>query len=165
MVFIHFFSCKYSYLFLVDEKFMGKKLYNSEDQISLWEKLHFIILNYAPDYTLHPKLLYLSYFASRCYFCYYVWWMLLHDKHMLLILGGTNLKNWNTHLQNQLKQRPIFSISLCLPCMPLLNSDSSQNLRFHPTQLTHHLVPLSVWHGWDNPLYFFPCTCTEMEEI
>ena len=33
--FIHFFSCKYSYLFLVDKKFMGKKMYNIKDQISL----------------------------------------------------------------------------------------------------------------------------------
>ena len=29
-------------------------------------------------------------------------------------LGETNLKDWNTLLQNQLKQKPIFSTSLSL---------------------------------------------------
>ena len=35
-------------------------------------KFPFTILNYAPDYTLHPKLSHSSHFALRCYFCCYV---------------------------------------------------------------------------------------------
>ena len=136
-------------------------------------KLHFII--HVPDYTLHHKLF-------KCTICTlnYYYYHTLHSGVTFSVmfdefyctwqvhascLGGINLKDWNTYLQIQLKQRQIFSTSLCFASMPLPNSDSSQNLRFHPTHLTHHAVPLSVWRGWDNPLYFFPCTCTKMEEI
>ena len=63
MLFIHFLVVNILTFFWVDEKFMGKNMYNSEDEISLWGKLHFTILNYIPDYTLHHKLLYLSYFT------------------------------------------------------------------------------------------------------
>ena len=63
-------------------------------------KLYSITLNYALNYTLHPKLSEctlcslhpkLSHFTLKCYFCCYVWLNFTsYDKHMLL---ATNLKN------------------------------------------------------------------------
>jgi len=101
-------------------------------------KLYSITLNYALNYTLHPKLSEctlcslhpkLSHFTLKCYLCYYVWLNFTpYDKHMLL---ATNLKKLNTLLQNQLKQNlfffsPYFSVShVCLSP----KSNYSQNLR------------------------------------
>ena len=40
--------------------------------------------------------------------------IILYTTRTYICLGGSNLKNWNTLLPNQLKQKPIFSTSLSL---------------------------------------------------
>ena len=78
-------------------------------------KLHFTTLNYASDYTLHPKLFECTVCTLNYDLCY-----ILHPdisftvkldgnmKHVYC-LSRTNIKDQKTHLPNQLKTKLFFS--------------------------------------------------------
>ena len=52
-------------------------------------------------------------------------------------LGGTNIKDWNTLLQNQLKWKAIFFQISCLACVPLPKFVFFSKPQVPSTQLTH----------------------------
>ena len=97
-------------------------------------KLHFTTLNYASDYTLHPKLFECTVCTLNYDLCY-----ILHPdisftvkldgnmKHVYC-LSRTNIKDQKTHLPNQLKTKLFFS------SLSLMRINSSPQIKI-PTTL------------------------------
>ena len=107
----------------------------------LKKKLYFTTLNYAPNYTLHPKL-------SECilytlnYYTYHtlhpgVTFPVMFDRILLHVLGTYFLLMWNKRKRlkhptsKSIKTKAIFFQISYLACLSP-NLDSSQNLRSHP---------------------------------
>ena len=71
-------------------------------------------------HTLHSKLLLLSYFALRCYFFCYVWWILLHMTSTCFLSRWNKLKRLKHLSSNSIKTKEnFFHISLfCIYASP-----------------------------------------------
>ena len=100
-----------------------------------WGKLHITTLNYALNYTLHPKL-------SDCTLCtlnHYTYHalhpsvifavifnrILLHVTSTCFLLRWNKVKRLKHHSSKSIKTKPkIFHISLCLTCLPSSSPDS-----------------------------------------
>ena len=113
----------------------------------LKKKLYFTTLNYALDYTLHPKL-------SECALCtliYYTYhtlhpgvtFAIVFDRILLHVLGTCFLLRWNKfkslkhHFSKSIKTKAIFFQISCLACVPLPTFGFFSKPQVPPTQLTH----------------------------
>ena len=113
-------------------------------------KLHFTTLNYALDYTLHPK-------PSECTLCslnYYTYHtlhpgvtfavifdrILLHVSNICFLLRWNKLKSLKHHFWKSIKTKTNFFYA----CVPLPKFRFFSKPLVPPTHLTHHPVTLSL---------------------
>ena len=108
----------------------------SQKDVKFWGKLYFTTLNYAPNYTLHPKLFEctfctlnyhtlhskLSHFAPWCNFAIMFDRMLLHVTSTCILFRWNKLKRLKHPFSKSIKTKAnFFQISLLVSraCQPL----------------------------------------------
>ena len=114
--------------------------------------LHFTILNYAPNYTLQPKLTECT-FCTLNYYTYHILYLditfaIIFDKILLYVtntcflLGWNKLKSLKHHSSKSIKTKTNFFCA----CVPLPKFRFFSKPQVPPTHLIDGPVPLSLSH-------------------